>query len=469
MRKLLLLLFAAAFPMTASAQWNFDTVFPSDTLETDGNGMQGVAVDGDGKVWLQPFGPTDSVQVAGLNDTFQPVRVLHVFNPDGTEASFSPVKFIEFEDGVTPRDTLGGELLINASGEREWFTSSTRSGRGLRAGPDGNIYVSQDQYLYKLNSDTGEGIARAFIPTTEYCALTQVSLDDNGNVYTAPVCPAAGAAIRQYDSNLNFIANAVAEASNFSRTTLVSPDGNTLFDTAFENPFTIVYQRPDEFSEFDSIGVTLAGLRVESTAINPSTGRYWFSAGNPLNLPNQYINPADSTLLETNFSETTWYAYNFDDLFDADGNPVLTPTPVDSLKYSEPGAGRPRGLAFSPDGDTAYVVLFSAAGAVQRFTRGDGGNTSSEEIGTFAGALEQNRPNPFAGTTQIEFDLERASSVTLRVYDATGREVATLADGQMAAGPHSVSFDAGPLAAGVYVYTLDIEGEISSRRMMVIR
>ncbi|MGB3541552.1 T9SS type A sorting domain-containing protein [Rubrivirga sp.] len=462
MRKLLLLLFAAAFPLTASAQWSFDTVFPVDTLETDGNGMHGVAVDPDGKVWLQTFGATDSLEVPALNNEFRAIRVISVFNADGTEASISPIRFIDYADGTTPRDTLGGFTFVNADGDLAW---EGRSNRGLRADADGNIIVSSFQSIFKLDYETGQGLAKTI--SEEYCAQTQAGVDDNGNIYTAPVCP--GQPIKQYDSDLNFIANVTDASSNFARGVFVAPDGNTVFDTAFENPFTIVYQRPDEFSEFDSIGVTLAGMRVESAAVNPSTGRYWFSAGNPLNGANDYVNPADSTLLATNYSLTSWYAFEPASLFDGDGNPVLNPTPVDSLKYDGVVDGRPRGLAFSPDGDTAYVVLFSQAGAVQRFTRGDGGGTSNEEVGTFAGALEQNRPNPFAGTTQIAFDLEQASSVTLRVYDATGREVATLADGQMAAGPHSVSFDAGSLAAGVYVYTLDIEGEISSRRMMVIR
>lgn len=462
MRKLLLLLFAAAFPLTASAQWSFDTVFPSDTLETDGNGMHGVAVDPDGKIWLQTFGATDSVQVPALDNAFRAIREIFVFNPDGTEASISPIQFIDYADGTTPRDTLGGFTFVNATGNLAW---EGRSNRGLRTDADGNILVSSFKTIFKLDYETGQGLAKAVSP--EYCAQTQATADNNGNIYTAPVCP--GQPIKQYDSNLNFVANVTDASDNFSRAVLVSPDGNTIFETDFENPFTIVYQRPDEFSAFDSLGITLAGLRVESPTVNPVTGRYWFSAGNPLNGANDYVNPADSTLLATNYSLTSWYAFEFDDLFDADGNPVLNPTPVDSLKYQGFIDGRPRGLAFSPDGNTAYVVLFSQAGAVQRFTRGGGGGIANEDLGTFAGALEQNRPNPFAGATQIAFDLERAATVRLHVYDATGRQVATLADGQMAAGPHSVSFDAGSLAAGVYVYTLDIEGEVSSRRMMVIR
>ena len=131
------------------------------------------------------------------------------------------------------------------------------------------------------------------------------------------------------------------------------------------------------------------------------------------------------------------------------------------------GVGRPRGISFTADGNTAYVVLYNRAGAAQRFLRGSVANEGG--VGTFASALEQNRPNPFSGATRIGFDLDKSAQVTLRVFDATGRLVATVADGQYAAGAHSVEFASTGLAAGVYVYTLDVEGEVSTRRMMVVR
>lgn len=471
MRKLLLLALAAAFPLTASAQWTFDTVFPQDTLFTNGNGLQGVAVDDDGTVFLQTFNTAaDSIDIGG---TLTGVIGLRIFNPDGTEVDASPYIYIDYADGVTPRDTLGFFSIVDGTGN---VTTDTRTGRGIRyCAAEDAVYISQFDTIFKIDADTYEGLAK--VNPFGGASLGAVGVDANCNVTVQSVV-AGGRAITQYDPDLQAVTGTVGIASNFTRTVFASPDGNTVLETAFENPYTVVYQRPDEFSPYDSLGITLAGLRVEANAVNPSTGYWWFSSGNPLNGVNNFndIDPATGDTLRTYYTSQAFYAFDPADLFDENGDPVLNPTPVDSLLYNDPGSvpgggdgievGRPRGLSFTQDGNTAYVVLYNRSGAVQRFVRGG----TATEPGTFAsGRLEQNRPNPFSGSTNIEFELDRASTVTLRVFDAMGREVATLADGPLSAGPHSFRFNANSLAAGVYVYALNVEGEVSSRRMLVVR
>lgn len=68
--------------------------------------------------------------------------------------------------------------------------------------------------------------------------------------------------------------------------------------------------------------------------------------------------------------------------------------------------------------------------------------------------LYQNYPNPFNPSTTICFALLEREHVTLKMFNLIGREVATLVDGEMAAGEHSVVFDAKGLASGVYFYQL---------------
>lgn len=465
MRKLLLpLLFLALAASPASAQtWEFAGIFPPDTLETDGNGMHGVAVDPDGKVWLQTFGATDSVQVAELDNAFVPVRVLYIFNPDGTEADFSPLKFIEYADGTTPTDTLGGYVRRDDAGEQVW---EGRSGRGLRAGPDGNILVSQFATVFKLDYETGEGLAR--VDVDDYCALGQVGVDNSGNVYTVPVCP--GPPIRIYDADLNFLGNVSDAASNFSRGITVSPDGLTVYETDFENTYTIIHERDNVFAEFDSMRVAFRGMRVESAEFHPTTGNLWVSSGNPLNLPNQ-DDEADRTWLSN-----TWYEFAPDDLT----------TPLDSLRWAEcenfdaggvcqDTPARPRGIAFTQDGEVAYVVAFSAddtspGGNVQKFIASGvavepGGTGVPERY-----ELAQNYPNPFRGTTQITFDLPQSGHVALRVYDVLGREVATLVDEVLAADSYKATFEADGLAPGTYLYVLELDGHrLSSNRMTLTK
>ncbi len=84
--------------------------------------------------------------------------------------------------------------------------------------------------------------------------------------------------------------------------------------------------------------------------------------------------------------------------------------------------------------------------------------------------LSQNYPNPFNPSTMIRYAVPSQSAVTLEVFDILGRQVATLVNNQvMPAGRHSVSFDAGRLASGVYVYRLVVGEKVMTKRMVLIK
>ena len=78
-------------------------------------------------------------------------------------------------------------------------------------------------------------------------------------------------------------------------------------------------------------------------------------------------------------------------------------------------------------------------------------------------------PNPTAGTTRVRFELAAPGEVSLAVFDAMGRQVATVAEGSFGAASHDVSVDLGGLATGVYVLRLEAGGEIATSRLSVIR
>ncbi|GJM44109.1 MAG: hypothetical protein DHS20C21_09510 [Gemmatimonadota bacterium] len=88
--------------------------------------------------------------------------------------------------------------------------------------------------------------------------------------------------------------------------------------------------------------------------------------------------------------------------------------------------------------------------------------------------LRQNSPNPFATSTQIEFQLPQAADVKLAVYDATGRLVRDLANGRREAGAHQVAWDGRDslgerVAAGVYFYRLSGAGTEETRRAVLLK
>ena len=87
----------------------------------------------------------------------------------------------------------------------------------------------------------------------------------------------------------------------------------------------------------------------------------------------------------------------------------------------------------------------------------------------YAYALEQNYPNPFNPSTTINFSLQKSSNVQLTVYNILGQRVATLVNGQLAAGEHSVKFNAVNFASGVYFYRLEAGGFVEHKKMMLLK
>jgi hypothetical protein len=75
-------------------------------------------------------------------------------------------------------------------------------------------------------------------------------------------------------------------------------------------------------------------------------------------------------------------------------------------------------------------------------------------------SLEQNYPNPFNGSTEISYQLNEDGFVSVKVYDATGREVADLVNTAQIAGKYNVQLDASELNDGLYFCTLTLNDQV---------
>ena len=122
------------------------------------------------------------------------------------------------------------------------------------------------------------------------------------------------------------------------------------------------------------------------------------------------------------------------------------------------------GLAFTPYFSPGSVVISGTAGV----------DDEDEEIIPEQYCLSQNAPNPFNPTTVISFDLPRRCEATLEVFNILGRKVATLAEGELAAGRHRVVFDGNdksgePLSSGVYFYRLKTHEYVQTRKMTLLK
>jgi flagellin-like hook-associated protein FlgL len=83
--------------------------------------------------------------------------------------------------------------------------------------------------------------------------------------------------------------------------------------------------------------------------------------------------------------------------------------------------------------------------------------------------LNQNYPNPFNPTTMISFNIPTKSYALLKVFDLTGREVATVVSEQLPAGLHSRQWNAEGLPSGIYFYRLQAGKFTQTKKLVFLR
>ena len=82
--------------------------------------------------------------------------------------------------------------------------------------------------------------------------------------------------------------------------------------------------------------------------------------------------------------------------------------------------------------------------------------------------LSQNYPNPFNPSTVIKYSLPVSSFVSLRVYNAIGKEVANLVNEMQPASEHIVNFDGSKYGSGVYYYTIKAGNNFRETKKMIL-
>ena len=83
--------------------------------------------------------------------------------------------------------------------------------------------------------------------------------------------------------------------------------------------------------------------------------------------------------------------------------------------------------------------------------------------------LSQNYPNPFNPTTTIEYQIPKESFVTIKVYDALGKEIVTLVSEEKPAGIHEVNFEPKDLTSGLYLYKIKAGSFEQTRKMLLLK
>jgi hypothetical protein len=172
-------------------------------------------------------------------------------------------------------------------------------------------------------------------------------------------------------------------------------------------------------------------------------------------------------------------------------NYTLTTGAVDNYLHEAALANNPpSGTYYSPSGDSVRLQSLGVHehwnnAVAKKYTRNLNPSTgtgiemvslqptiiTSVALGTTvpsAFALRQNYPNPFNPTTMITYELSVRGSVSLKVYDALGREIATLVNKEQTAGTYAVPFNAVHLPSGVYFYRLQVSGMYTETKKLIL-
>ena len=128
------------------------------------------------------------------------------------------------------------------------------------------------------------------------------------------------------------------------------------------------------------------------------------------------------------------------------------------------GSQMPQGGPVMAAGDLNTIIQWIRNGAPETTTSVD----ALTSVRSFQ--LRQNYPNPFNPTTTIEFIIPEDSNVALNIYDALGKETATLVDRPLKAGVvHQVTFNASKLPSGIYFYRLVAGKNYLVKKLMLMK
>jgi hypothetical protein len=84
-------------------------------------------------------------------------------------------------------------------------------------------------------------------------------------------------------------------------------------------------------------------------------------------------------------------------------------------------------------------------------------------------SLNQNYPNPFNPSTKIAYQIPKSGHVTLKVFNALGKEVATLVNEEKSLGRYTIDFNAQGLSSGIYFYSIRSGSYFETKKMMLLK
>jgi photosystem II stability/assembly factor-like uncharacterized protein len=83
--------------------------------------------------------------------------------------------------------------------------------------------------------------------------------------------------------------------------------------------------------------------------------------------------------------------------------------------------------------------------------------------------LYQNFPNPFNSSTKINYYISQPGQVIIKIYDVLGNLIITLLDEKKASGNYNIIWDAVSEPSGIYYVQLNVDGKLSTKKMILLK
>ncbi len=280
-----------------------------------------------------------------------------------------------------------------------------------------------DDYPYALTADDSDNIYVTGASQDENsifnCAT--IKYDSAGSIVWIKRIypPSNGQDIAVDESNNVYIASR-SNGNNYA--TKLDPDGNILWMKTY--PTTNAYATNLSRIILDSVNNVYVSANIDSNHYT------WYGAI-------KYDNDGNRIFVVNYHYVTIGYNYVYDMALDKKGNVYLTGesnTAFGTVKYSE--------ITTNISGNNIQLLEYK---------------------------LEQNYPNPFNPSTSIGYKIGVRNFVSLKIFDITGKEAATLVNQTQDAGSYSVDFNAANLPSGIYFYKMESGDFKVTKRMILIK
>jgi hypothetical protein len=125
-------------------------------------------------------------------------------------------------------------------------------------------------------------------------------------------------------------------------------------------------------------------------------------------------------------------------------------------------AGQTRSSFENANGGSSdvYLIKTDANGVV---------SVNPEESIQLNFSLEQNYPNPFNPTTTIRYSIPVRSFIKLKVFNLLGQQIATLVEKEQSVGTYTIQWEASDFPSGVYLYSLQSNDFVETKKLILLK